>query len=55
MKKPLQLIAISKLMILLLPVYYIFTYPLAWLLMQVDIRMDNKSGNGLIVVAEKRV
>jgi len=52
-KYPLMLLAISKLLILVLPIYYVCTYPVIYLLMKKDISRFNKQGNGLIVVAEK--
>jgi 2-polyprenyl-3-methyl-5-hydroxy-6-metoxy-1,4-benzoquinol methylase len=52
-KIPLLLVSVSKIMLLLLPIYYICLYPLIYLLMRIDIKSDNKTGNGLVVVAEK--
>ena len=51
MKFPLQLSA--KQMIPLLIPYYMLVYPIAEVLMQLDMRVDNKSGTGILVVAQK--
>jgi trans-aconitate methyltransferase len=51
MKYPLQ-IAGKKLLPLLLP-YYLLVYPVAELLMQLDLRMPNPEGTGILVVAQK--
>lgn len=50
-KYPLQLNK-HKLMLILLP-YYLVLYPIAELFMQIDVRMNNKSGTGILVVAQK--
>ncbi len=52
---PLKLVSISKYMLLLLPIYYIALYLPIYILMQLDINTYNKSGNGIIVVAEKPI
>lgn len=52
-KTPILLLSKSKLMILVLPIYYICLYPLIYLLMNLDVISYNKTGNGIIVVAEK--
>lgn len=51
MKKPLQMLA--KKQGWLLPPYYLFVYPLAEMLMQLDLRVKNSSGTGLLVIAKK--
>lgn len=51
MKFPLK-IAGKKALALLLP-YYLLVYPLAEILMQMDIRCDNHSGTGILIVAQK--
>jgi SAM-dependent methyltransferase len=53
MKIPLTLLSISKIMFLILPVYYLILYPLIYVLMLIDCKAKNKSGSGLIVLAEK--
>jgi SAM-dependent methyltransferase len=52
-KTPLLLVSYSKIMLLLLPIYYLCLYPIVYLLMLGDINGSNKTGNGIIVVAEK--
>jgi SAM-dependent methyltransferase len=53
-KLPLGLVNFSKLLLLLLPIYYILSYPFICILMWVDINSMNYSGNGIIIVAEKK-
>lgn len=54
MKLPMLMLSISKYMVLVLAIYYLCLYPLIYLLMLIDINTDNKSGNGIIIVAEKK-
>ena len=50
-KYPLSAIEKVPLLISLLPLYYLICYPLAALLMHLDLHTDNPSGKGLIVTA----
>jgi len=43
----------SKLLILILPLYYLFTLWFVLILMWLDTRTDNKEGTGIVVVARK--
>lgn len=52
-QRPLKMLRVNKFFAFLLPFYYIIFYPIAELLMQIDIRLNNKSGNGLIAIARK--
>ena len=52
MKYPMSLLGISKLFFLLLPFYYLIIYPISALFMWLDLKMKNKVGTGVIVVAE---
>ena len=52
MKYSMRLLGISKLFFLLLPFYYLLFYPLSALFMLCDLNMKNKTGTGVIVVAE---
>lgn len=52
-KIPVLLLNLSKFFLLLLPFYYLLVYPLCFLLNLIDLRINNKKGTGLIVVAEK--
>ncbi|MCB9014088.1 MAG: class I SAM-dependent methyltransferase [Bacteroidales bacterium] len=51
MKYPITLLNTSKLFFILLPFYYILTYPLCLVLNFMDVRMKHRSGTGLIVRA----
>jgi len=53
MKYPIKMLNISKAFFILLPAYYILTYPIAYLLNWFDILGNHKKGTGLMVVAEK--
>lgn len=52
LKIPLSLISKSKIFGVLLPFYYIFFYPVAFIFMLLDYYNKNKIGTGVIVVAE---
>lgn len=52
MKYPMSILGKSKLFLLLLPIYYLLFYPLSALLMLLDVNMKNKTGTGVVVVAE---
>ena len=52
MKYPMSMLGISKLFFLLLPFYYLLFYPLLALFMLLDVKVKNKTGTGVIVVAE---
>ncbi len=52
MKYPLTILGKSKLYLLLLPLYYLFTYPMAYMLMQLDLHLPSEIGNGILIVAE---
>lgn len=49
MKYPILLVNISKLFLLVLPVYYLLVYPLCFLLNLADVRGEHATGTGLIV------
>jgi 2-polyprenyl-3-methyl-5-hydroxy-6-metoxy-1,4-benzoquinol methylase len=53
MKYPIMLLGVSKLFLILLPVYYLLVMPFALLLNFVDVRMNHSSGTGLLVKAFK--
>ncbi|MFC1898517.1 class I SAM-dependent methyltransferase [Candidatus Cloacimonadota bacterium] len=52
MKYPMSMLGKSKLFFVLLPFYYLVFYPLSALLMCLDLKMKNKVGTGIVVVAE---
>ena len=53
MKWPLMMLNTSKLFFILLPFYYLITYPIAYLLNWLDVAMKHPTGTGLIVKAWK--
>jgi SAM-dependent methyltransferase len=53
MKYPMQMLNITKAFFLILPVYYIITYPFAYVLNWIDSTTTHSSGTGLIVKAWK--
>ncbi len=55
MKYPLNLIKKSKAFYLILPFYYLLILPLVWILFRIDLHLENKRGNGLLVTACKAV
>ena len=53
MKYPIILINRSKWFFLLLPVYYLIFYPVAFVLNVLDVHLQHRTGTGLIVMAGK--
>lgn len=53
MKYPIQMLGVSKLFFIILPFYYLITYPFAFLLNYLDTAQTHKTGTGLIVKAWK--
>jgi len=53
MKYPIQLLGVTKLFYILLPVYYLLFFPVCALLNSIDVNRTNKSGTGLLVKAYK--
>jgi len=53
MKHPLNMLGISKYLALALPLWYLMVYPIAELMMQMDLRMSNSKGTGILIVAKK--
>jgi len=53
MKYPILLLNVSKLFFIILPFYYLVTFPLCLILNFFDVRIKHKSGTGLIVKAIK--
>jgi SAM-dependent methyltransferase len=52
LKIPLSLLEKSRIFIILLPFYYFFFYPLSFVFMLLDMKIKNKLGTGIMVVAE---
>lgn len=53
MKWPILMLNASKLFFIILPIYYIITYPISFILNYFDINSKHKTGTGLIVKAYK--
>ncbi len=53
MKYPIVMLGLSKLFFILLPFYYLITYPIAFVLNYFDVGMSHPTGTGLIVKAWK--
>lgn len=53
MKYPIMMLNISKVFFILLPVYYIITFPFCLILNKLDVTRKHKTGTGLIVKAWK--
>lgn len=53
-KYPILMAGASKFLILLLPIYYLFTLWFVLILMWLDVHTDNKEGTGVLVVAQKK-
>lgn len=53
MKYPMQMLSTSKIFFIVLPIYYLITYPFAFLLNYLDTHTTHKTGTGLIVKAWK--
>jgi SAM-dependent methyltransferase len=53
-KYPMLIAGVSKILILILPLYYLFTLWLVLILMLLDVKSENKEGTGVIVLAEKK-
>lgn len=52
-KYPMLLLNISKIFFLILPFYYLMTFPFTFLLMYVDYKSINKVGSGINLIAKK--
>ena len=53
MKYPIQLAGVSKIFLLILPLYFVIVYPFAFVLNFFDVRINHLTGTGLIVKAWK--
>lgn len=51
MKYPVMMVNLSKALLILLPFYYLITFPFCLILNAMDVRMKHRSGTGLIVMA----
>ena len=52
-KYPIQMLGLTKWLMLLLPLYYIPVLPVGLLLHALDVHVENKTGTGVIVIARK--
>jgi SAM-dependent methyltransferase len=52
-KYPILIAGVSKILILILPLYYLFTLWFILIFMWLDLIADNKEGTGIILIAEK--
>jgi SAM-dependent methyltransferase len=52
-KYPMLLLNISKLFLLILPLYYLLTFPFTLIMMNLDFRTENKTGSGINFIAKK--
>ena len=52
-KYPMLMLNLSKLFILILPIYYLFTLPFTLIMMQLDFSSNNESGSGINFIAQK--
>lgn len=53
MKWPIQLLGVSKIFFIIIPFYFLLTYPFAYLLNWIDVSSKHATGTGLIVKAWK--
>jgi 2-polyprenyl-3-methyl-5-hydroxy-6-metoxy-1,4-benzoquinol methylase len=52
-KYPMMLLNISKIFFIILPVYYLITFPFTLLMMLIDFNSSNKIGSGINFIAQK--
>ena len=52
-KFPMLLLNISKIFFLVLPIYFLITFPFAFLMMFLDYSFENKIGSGITFIAKK--
>ena len=54
MKYPILMLNASRVFLIILPIYYLITFPFALLLNYLDLKLKHKTGTGLIVKAWKK-
>jgi len=52
-KYPMVLLNISKLFLLILPLYYLLTFPFTLIMMNLDFSTESKTGSGINFIAKK--
>lgn len=53
MKFPIKMLGVSKIFFIILPFYYLVAYPVSAFLNWLDVKIEHKTGTGLIVTAYK--
>jgi 2-polyprenyl-3-methyl-5-hydroxy-6-metoxy-1,4-benzoquinol methylase len=53
MKYPIKMLNLSKLFFIILPFYYLISFPIAVILNFMDLSLTHKTGTGLIIIARK--
>jgi ABC-type uncharacterized transport system permease subunit len=53
MKYPILMLGFSKLFFIVIPFYYLITYPISYILNALDVKGNHSTGTGLIVKAWK--
>ena len=52
-KYPIMMVNVSKLLLFILPIYYLITFPFTFLMMLIDFNLNNKVGSGINFIAKK--
>ena len=52
-KYPIMMVNISKLLLVVLPLYYLITFPFTFIMMLIDFNTSNKVGSGINFIAKK--
>jgi SAM-dependent methyltransferase len=55
MKYPIQMLGVSKLFLVVLPLYYLLVFPFCLILNYLDLHMEHRTGTGLLVKASKNI
>ena len=52
-KYPIMMVNVSKLLLIVLPLYYLLTFPFTLIMMWIDFKSNNKIGSGINFIAKK--
>ncbi len=52
-KYPIMMVNVSKLLLIVLPLYYLITFPFTFIMMFIDFNFQNKVGSGINFIAKK--
>ena len=52
-KYPIMIVNLSKLLLIILPLYYLITFPFTFIMMLIDFNSENKVGSGINFIAKK--